>query len=253
MTKTFLEVGLEAAKKAEAIIQYYASEKIRATLKKDQSPVTVADKEAEDIIIKIIKENFPDHGILGEETGKSITQSDFLWIIDPIDGTKNFMRKIPTYATQVALWHKNEIIMGISNAPAFDECITAEKGKGAYLNGEKIYVSQMKELQYAFMCFGGLTHFKKNNFVDNLFLLSDSVQGKRNFGDFWNYHLLAEGKVDIVIEMNVKIWDIAAISLIVEEAGGEITDVQGNPITQSTNSIIATNGILHKEVLNFFK
>ena len=245
----FLKTGLEAAKKAEEIILKYYSDEIRAELKEDMSPVTVADREAEKAIIEIIRLKFPDHSILGEESGSSDSASEYLWIIDPIDGTKNYMRKIPLFATQIALMKDGEVIVGVSNAPALKELLYAEKGKGAYCNDRQIHVSKIDMLNKSYMSFGGLRHFEKKNLVDNLLVLVNSTQGHRGIGDFWSYHLLAQGKIEIMIEADTKIWDIAALSIIVREAGGKVTDIKGGTVGKETTSIIATNEIVHDEVL----
>ena len=246
----FLKVGLEAVKKAEDIImQHYVSDKLDTELKDDMSPVTVADREAEKAIIEIIQLRFPDHSILGEESGSNENASEYLWIIDPIDGTKNYMRKIPLFATQIALMKDGEVIMGVSNAPALKELIYAEKSKGAYLNDRRIHVSGTDMLDKSYMSFGNLGHFEKKSLVDNLLTLVNSMQGHRGIGDFWSYHLLAEGKIDIMIEADTKIWDIAAVSLIVQEAGGKVTDIKGGTVGRDTTSVIATNELVHDEVV----
>ena len=137
----FLAVALEAVDGAEEVIDKYYLDDIRATLKADQSPVTIADKEAERVIRQVISESFPEHGVLGEEDGQTASSSEYLWVIDPIDGTKNYMRKVPLFATQLALMKNGEVVVGVSNAPALGELMYARKGGGTYLNGEKAQVS----------------------------------------------------------------------------------------------------------------
>lgn len=256
--KLFLKIALEAAKKAEAVImKYYGS--VEASLKKDQTPVTLADIEAEAMIVETIKDAFPNHSILGEEAGNLKSESEFLWIIDPIDGTKNYIKKIFLFATQIALLKNNEFVLGVSNAPAIKELLYAEKGGGAYCNDEKINVSNISDLKNATLSFGGLNYFQKKGKTPNLLNLIDQVYRPRSYGEFWAWHLLAEGKIDIIIEAGSKIWDFAALKTIVEEAGGKITDMNGDPIslnttsTTITNGIIATNGVLHNAALEFFR
>ncbi len=272
----FLKTGLLAAKKAEEVIMRYYSGEIDVKLKDDETPVTAADREAEQVIIKTIKSEFPDHSILGEEYGNNSSDSEYTWIIDPIDGTKNYIRKIPMFATQIALmkdrhrfskprdiFHRkneipgtmknNELILGISNAPALNELLYAEKGRGSYCNNKKIRVSSKKNLKEGFMSFGGINYFKNLGLIPNLLELADSMQGKRGFGDFWGYHLLAQGKIEVMVEADIKIWDIAALVVIVEEAGGEITDLKGRRVTRDVGTVAASNGVLHEEVLRIFR
>ncbi len=244
----FLKTALEAVKKAEDIImQYYASGKLDTELKEDMSPVTVADKEVEKAIIETIRSRFPEHSILGEESGKNKKDSEYLWIIDPIDGTKNYMRNIPIFAIEIALMKDGEVIMGVSNAPVLKELLYAEKGNGAYLNGRKISVSRTGDIRKAYVCFGGIKHFKKR--IENLIRLSEITMASRGYGDFFAYHLLAQGNTDIMIDCHTNIWDIAAVSIIVEEAGGKFTDIKGNPVTEKIDSALATNGKMHDEVV----
>jgi len=249
----FLLVAIEAAKKAEEVIMKYYSDDLTWRKKADQSPVTIADTEAERIIIETIKNSFPNHAFLGEESGNDNVTSKYQWIIDPIDGTKNYTRKIPLFATQIALLEDGEIILGVSTAPTMNELIFAEKGKGAFFQEKNIHVSNIQNLSDSYCCFGGIKYFKRRGYLDSLLKLSENTSGHRGIGDFWCYHLLAQGKIDIMIEAETKIWDFAALKIIIEEAGGKITDIKGNKITNATTSIIATNKNLHDSVLEIFQ
>lgn len=249
----FLLVAINAAKNAEGIIMKYYSENLTWQKKSDQSPVTIADTQAEKIIIETIKNSFPDHAFFGEESGNDNVSSKYQWIIDPIDGTKNYTRKIPLFATQIALLEYGEIILGVSNAPAMNEMIFAEKGKGAFMQEKSISVSNIHNLTDSYFCFGGIKYFKRKGYLDSLLKLTENTSGHRGIGDFWCYHLLAQGKIDIMIEAETKIWDFAALKIIVEEAGGKVTDIQGGAITKETTSIIATNKNLHDTVVKMFK
>lgn len=248
----YLQVALNAVKEAEQIITFYYQSQIEVTLKADQTPVTLADQEAEVTIKDLIAKAFPDHAFLGEEGGQDKT-AEYLWIIDPIDGTKNYMRKIPLFATQLALMHNDEIILGISNAPKMNELVFAEKGNGAFLNNQPIRVSNTQKISSSYLSYGGIGSFDRHHQLNDLLKLERNTLGHRGIGDFWSYHLLASGKIDIMIESDTKIWDIAALSCIVQEAGGRVTQVDGNPLSKNTTSLIATNNILHEEVLNYFK
>ncbi len=245
----FLAVALEAASKAETVIMDYYSGRIASELKSDGTPVTVADTEAERVIIETITNEFPDHGFLGEESGDTHSSSPYVWIIDPIDGTKNYIRRIPLFATQIALMRENELILGVSNAPAMTELLHAEKDCGAFLNNQRVNVTDVGRFDEAMICHGGLKYFNEKGILTNLFILANDAHRTRGFGDCYMYHLLASGRADAVIEAAISIWDIAALTVIVEEAGGKVTDLQGATIDKNTDSILATNGLLHQQIL----
>jgi histidinol-phosphatase len=249
----FLSVALKAVKEAEKVILKYYSNEIRYTLKPDQSPVTLADQQSEKAIIKIIKSHFPEHDFIGEESAHDIKDNKFHWIIDPIDGTKNYLHKIPLFATLLALMKDGEIILGVTNAPAIKELLYAQKGQGAFFNNSKIFTSKIKELNKSYFAYGNLREFEKHNTIPKVLKVAHNVQGCRGFGDFYNYHLLARGAVDIVIEQDCKIWDIAAPSIIIKETGGIFTDINGKEVDLDTNSALATNKYLHSKVLSLLK
>ena len=252
MPSQFLNVALEAAKNAEEIITAYYTGDIEVELKADETPVTLADRGAEKVIRETIKQAFPDHGFLGEEYGIEAGSSSYVWIIDPIDATKNYIRKIPIFGTQIALMKGEELILGVSNAPLLNELLYAEVGKGAFLNGNPIEVSDVTDPADAMVCHGGLKWFvEKGTFPGAYNLINDTAR-TRGFGDFYMYHLVASARADAVIEAAISIWDIAAITVIVREAGGKVTDIHGQDITKDTDSLVATNGILHDTVLNYF-
>ena len=253
MTSQFLTVALEAAKNAEKIItSYYTGNTLKVELKADETPVTRADTEAEKAIRETITQAFPDHGFLGEEYGTQEGTSPYMWIIDPIDATKNYIRKIPIFGTQIALMKDDELILGVSNAPLLNELLYAEVGNGAFLNGEPINVSDVSEPTDAMVCHGGLKWFVEKGTFPGIYNLINDAARTRGFGDFYMYHLVASGRVDAVIEAAISIWDIAAITVIAREAGGKVTDIQGQAITKDTASLVATNGILHNTILDYF-
>ena len=253
MPSQFLTVALEAVKNAEEIIlAYYTGDTMKVEMKDDETPVTLADRGAEKIIRETIKRAFPDHGFLGEEYGIEAGSSPYLWIIDPIDATKNYIRKIPIFGTQIALMKGEELILGVSNAPLLNELLYAEAGSGAFLNGEPITVSSVTHPEDAMVCHGGLRWFVEKGTFPGIYNLITDAARSRGFGDFYMYHLAASGRVDAVIEAAISVWDIAAITVIVREAGGKITDIQGQAITKDTDSIVATNSVLHDTILDYF-
>jgi histidinol-phosphatase len=190
----YFQVALTAVQAAEKIILENFDTKIQPELKPDQSPVTMADKMAEQVIRQQILAVFPDHNILGEEGGESRTNSPYLWIIDPIDGTKNYLRKIPLFSTQLALMKNEELILGISNAPAINELMYAEKGTGAFLNHQPVVVSNLNQLNEAYLSYGGLGYFERKNQLKSLLKLESQTRGHRGYGEFWSYHLLLRVK-----------------------------------------------------------
>lgn len=249
----FLVVALRAVKEAERVVMKYYGDLVSVSLKSDRTPSTIADEKAEQVIIKTIKREFPEHGFLGEEFGETnLSKSEYVWIIDPIDGTKRYIRGMPLFGTQIALMQDRELVLGVSNMPAMKELLYAEKECGAYYNNLRISVSDIRQLDRAYISFGSLISFENHNLISNLLELERSIQFSRGIGDVWSYHLLALGKIDAVVEVGVKIWDVAAMKVIIEEAGGKVSDLGGNPIGRDTTSIIATNNWLHDSILGFF-
>lgn len=255
MYSKYLSVGLEAVKQAETPILKYLSQDIRAKIKEDRSPVTIADQEAEEVIKRCISSHFPDHSFHGEE-GEKIDLNNhkgFTWIIDPIDGTKSYLRRNPLFATQMALLKDGEFVVGISNAPLMKELMYAQKGDGCFFNGNQVKVSQIANLDDAYLSFGSLDCFKKHGNLTALTKIASEAKWARGIGDFWSYHLLAQGKLEIMIEADTQLWDIAAVKVIVEEAGGKFTQLDGAEIGPSSTTALATNSLLHDAILTTFE
>lgn len=253
MTSVYLKTAQEAVKRAEEVILKHFSGSVKYKLKPDQTPVTIADAEAEKVIVKILKSKFPNHGFLGEELGDNNIQAEYVWVIDPIDGTKNYLRGIPLFGTELALIKNGEFIVGVSNSPATGEMIYAEKGKGAYIKGKKIKVSNIDCLEKSYLSFGNTKYFTQDGLGGKLLELSTTTQAFRGFGDFWSYHLLAKGNIDIVMEAKLAIWDVAPFKVIIEEAGGIFTDIKGKEVNINTTSILAANRALHPQMLAKFR
>lgn len=158
------------------------------------------------------------------------------------------------FATELALFKNNEIILGISNAPLLKKLLSAQKGKGTYLNKkDKLHVSNIQDIGKSYVSVGSVKYFSQNKKYDKLSEINKSCAGMKGFGDTWSYHFVAEGKLDAVIEARSKIWDIAATSIIVEEAGGKVTDLEGNKLTKSSKTALASNGLIHDQLLKFFR
>lgn len=252
----FLSTAIEAARAAADVIRHYYQQNLAVTIKADKSPVTQADVESERVIRSIIAERFPSHGFYGEETGQSAIEAEYLWLVDPIDGTKAFVREYPFFSTQIALMHRGRLIVGVSSAPLYDELACGElphEGASettALLNDRPIRVSDIDSIERSAISGGNLKTLAKGPSWERYGRLVARADRIRGYGDFLHYHLLASGKLEVVIESDVNILDIAALAVIVQAAGGRFTDIGGNPIGLHTTSVLATNGKLHSEVLS---
>jgi histidinol-phosphatase len=245
----YLTAALEAAEAAGEVIRRLYRRNIEITVKADKSPVTEADVEAEKVIRGLLESRFPDHGFFGEETGSRGLGADYVWLVDPIDGTKSFVREYPMFSTQIALLCEGELVLGVSSAPVYGELAWAERGKGAWLGKERLAVSDVAAIRDAALSSGNLKTLARSPAWIRYGSLVGSVNRIRGYGDFLHYHLLAGGRIDAVIESDVNILDIAALVVIVEEAGGRFTDLSGGPVGFDTTTVLATNGLLHQQIL----
>ena len=243
-----LEIAIEASKAAAEVIRKYYQGNFQVEIKNDQTPVTEVDIQAEKIIKEIILNAFPDHGFYGEETNRENHDSDFLWLVDPIDGTKGFVRGYPFFSTQIALMHKDQIILGVSNAPIFEEIIFAELGKGSWIDNHRTKVSKTSKIESSTISTGNLKSLALSEKWSNFGKIVSRIDRIRGYGDFYHYHLLATGKIDAVIESDVNILDIAALSIIISESGGVFTDLNGKKPDLNITSTLAANPILHPEI-----
>jgi histidinol-phosphatase len=245
-----LSAALDAARAAADVIRGFYQRNVRIEVKADKTPVTEADVKSEEAIRELLTKRFPSHGFYGEETGKSDMNAESVWLVDPIDGTKSFVRECPFFSTQIALMRGGRFVLGVSCAPAYDELAWAERGKGAFLNGKPIRVGGTASLDGAIVSTGNLKSLAGSAAWSRLGGLIGNINRIRGYGDFVHYHLLARGALDVVIESDVNILDIAALTVIVEEAGGRFTDLRGQPVGLGTTTVLATNGPLHEPVLD---
>ena len=246
----YLKVALAAAEKAADISRRYFAGNYTVTTKADMTPVTQADVECEEAIRDVILNAFPEHGFYGEETGQTQVDAEYLWLVDPIDGTKGFVRQYPFFSTQIALMHNGELILGVSSGTMMDELAWAEKGQGAWLNGQRLRVSDIDDPERAAVSTGNLKSLAQSNGWSALGSIVQRADRIRGYGDFYHYHLLAAGKIEAVIESDVNILDIAALSVIVTEAGGVLTNLNGDKPDLSIRSVLAANPSLHAKYLS---
>ena len=249
----YLRVALDAARKAADISRSYYAGNFTVTTKEDRTPVTQADVECEHAIREIVLAAFPDHGFYGEETGRSGDGADYLWLVDPIDGTKGFVRQYPFFSTQIALMHQGEIVLGVSSGTMMDELAWAEKGQGAWLNGKRLKISRIDHPDRAAVSTGNLKSLAASDGWAQLGEIVRRADRIRGYGDFYHYHLLAAGKIEAVIESDVNILDIAALSIIVTEAGGTFTNLNGAPVDLDVRSVLAANPSLHAKYLELLR
>ena len=211
--------------------------------------MTVADREAESVIRQTLLARYPAHAIYGEEQGRE-GDGDFLWLVDPLDGTKSFVRGTPFYSTQIALMHQGEILLGVSAAPQFGETLWARRDGGAWMNGQRIHVADTSDIDKTALSLGNVGSLAADPARwSALGTLVAGVNRIRGYGDFCHYHQLARGALDVVIESDVNILDIAALSVIVREAGGVFTDLEGAAPGLDTRSVLAAVPALHGGLL----
>jgi len=251
-----LSLGLELADVADSItLRHFRADDLRVETKPDLTPVTEADRAVERAIRERLARARPGDGVVGEEFGSSATSSERRWIIDPIDGTKGYVRGAPVWATLLALEQAGEIVVGVVSAPALQRRWWGTRRQGAFVDDalgdgpRRLQVSAVKALEDAQISYGGLSEWTKIGQLETLLELTARCWRTRAFGDVWSYMLVAEGVADIGgVEPDVRIWDLAASLLIVEEAGGRFTDLHGVRRADG-GSAVATNGLLHDATL----
>ena len=243
--------AIEIARKGGKHTLKHFNKNVEVQRKDDDSPVTIADQEAEEIMRQEIQNRFPDHGILGEEHGTINEESSVQWILDPIDGTKSFIHGVPLYTTLIGVLVDDEPIVGIVYAPALDELCDAAKGKGTRLNGEACSVRSCNELSEAtFLSTDGTTS-EEFGFGNEFQTLLDKTRINRTWGDAYGHMLVATGRADIMFDPILNIWDAAPLLTIMQEAGGVYCDVHGKETIQTGNGISCSKELL-PQVLEIF-
>ncbi|MSR29959.1 MAG: histidinol-phosphatase [Gemmataceae bacterium] len=242
-------LGIQAAREASQLAHGYFETALQVEWKKDESPVTRADREAEQKLRQTLQHHFPKDGFLGEEFGDFSGESGYRWIIDPIDGTRNFVRGIPLWGTLLGLEYRGEMIAGIVEAPALRQSWRALRGDGAFHNDKPIQVSKVNQLKEAQVFYSSIAWFTRANKQKEFLQLASSVGRQRGFGDFYGFVLVAQGAGEIMVEYGVHAWDIAALIPILEEAGGKLTNWNGLQSIHSAD-VLATNGLLHQPTLD---
>lgn len=236
-------LALELADLADSIsLPRFRARDARVETKPDLTPVTDVDRAVEQALRGHIERERPGAAVFGEELGGTSAQGGERWIIDPIDGTRNFVRGIPIYATLVALERGGDVGVGVASAPAIGRRWWAHRGEGAHggIDGRRLHVSAVSRIEDAVFSYASLH--------DGVAELAGRAWHARTFSDFWQHVLVAEGAADAAVDHVVSPWDVAAVKVIVEEAGGRCTDLAGRPGIDG-GSLISTNGLLHDEIL----
>jgi len=244
-----LEVAIAAAQAGGEMALRYFRTRLTVDYKGDRSPVTQADRECERRIVEVLRRSFPDYGVVGEEFGEHEGRpASTRWIIDPIDGTKNFIRGIPYFATLIGLEEDGDVTLGVLYAPAVDDLIYARKGFGAFDRSGRLQVSGVRSLRESMLVFGGLDIFRQVGRWDGFERLVRASGRQRGFGDYFGHTFVARGQAEAMVEVDLKPWDLAAIKVVIEEAGGRFSDFAGNATIYGGDAI-ASNGLVHDEIL----
>jgi len=246
------EFAQTAAREAGLLtLDYFGRDDLAVEIKHDASPVTIADRKAEELLRAKISERFPSDAILGEEFGSQPGTSGYRWILDPIDGTKSFVHGVPLYGTLVAVEHDQRSVIGAIYIPALDEAVHAAAGQGAWhaRRGEtrRARVSDCNSLRDALVCTSEIRYPSPERQAALMHLVTSS-RVNRTWGDCYGYLLVATGRAEVMVDPLMALWDVAVLQPILEEAGGTLTDWQGTPTIYSGDAV-ATNGRVAEEVL----
>ena len=249
-----LQLAVAAARKAgDLTLTYFQRDDLGVEIKADDSPVTVADRGAEQLLRREIAAAFPSDGILGEEFGEQAGTSGYRWILDPIDGTKSFISGVPLYGTLIGVEREGRSVVGVIHIPGLGETTYAAKGEGAwYVKGDAAprpaRVSKKPTLREGLFCTSEVRNFERIGRRDAYDKLQAAARISRSWGDAYGYLLVATGRAELMVDPMMHVWDCAALQPVIEEAGGTFTDWNGTPTIHATNSI-ATNGLVLDEVL----
>ena len=244
-------MALELADLADSIsLARVRAADLRVEDKPDLTPVSDADRAVEDALRAAIAAARPRDAILGEELGSS-GKADTVWVIDPIDGTRTYVRGIPIWATLIAFERKGQLVASVASAPALGRRWWASRGGGAFADGSAIRVSGIRRIEDATFCYTSARSFARAGLGEPFLELAARSWVERGFGDFWMHMLVAEGAADIAIDASLERWDVAAVELIVEEAGGRVTDLRGEP-HRPGEPALSTNGALHDTIVAAF-
>jgi myo-inositol-1(or 4)-monophosphatase len=258
-----LQLGLRATELAKTEVLKHFGHQITVDWKPDHTPVTIADRNAEQVVRNFFAQETPDFGFVGEEFGRTSSQAEYQWILDPIDGTKSFVRGVPLFGSILALYRKNQPILGIIGLPALGSVLHASLGGGAWVDGQAAHVSNVKSMENATVLSGTVNTMEDKGYGEGFAKLRHSAQLYRGWGDCYGYYLVACGRAEIMADPVVSIWDIAAMPIILAEAGGSFSELSGNTrFLDEAGTVLAgpegftglaSNGHLHSRALEAFQ
>ena len=255
-----LKIALKTAELAEENILKFYQNDVGVEWKADKTPVTIADKGTEELARKFWAKETPGFGVIGEEFGIESPDAEYQWVIDPIDGTKSFIHGVPLFGTLIALWHKNVPIASVIRLPALKSAVWAVNGGGAFLDGRKVRASKVSQLSDALVLSGTVNTMEDKGFGEGFTKLRRGARLHRGWGDCYGYYLVAAGRAEIMVDPVVSLWDIAPFPLLMKEAGGKFSTIDGKmelfdangkptaPIYEGFTSV-ASNGLLHNIAL----
>jgi histidinol-phosphatase len=238
-----LDIGSTIAKRAGVLALQYWRSGVQAETKADASPVTIADKQCERLISSLLEEAFPEDGLLGEEGSIKESRNGRRWIIDPIDGTRDFVRGNPAWAVLIGLEEAGEVVAGIAYLPALDEMYTAARNVGSYCNDERIRASAISDVSQAVLCVNGFNAIQRYGFSNRLIGWMDPFWAVRSMGGCLDAMMVARGQADLWIEISGKPWDFAPLKIIAEEAGAKFFNFDGGASIYGGNCIVCAPGM----------
>lgn len=247
-----LDFAIEATREAGKIVMEYFQTALVPERKPDCTLVTEADRKAEERLRALIRQAYPDHGILGEEFGEQQSSSGWTWIVDPLDGTASFLHGVPLFGVLLGLEVDGEVVLGVANFPALGELVSAGRGIGCFWNGRRAAVSDVDELKEALLLYTDGANFEPHGRESAFRDLIAATRMHRSWGDCYGHILVATGRAEVMLDPVMNIWDCAALLPILREAGGTFTDWQGRPTIRGGNAI-STNARLFDQVMRVVK
>lgn len=261
----YMKIARQAVKLSSEVIMSYYGTSIKAEWKEDATPFTIADQKAEEVIREFLMKEMPEAGLIGEEFGAEQMGPDYNWVIDPIDGTKSFMKSVPLFGTLLALYHKDTPILGIIDLPALNSTLSAETQRGAWVDGRRASVSSVNELKDSTILSGTVNTMEDLGLGEQFQKLRHEAWLYRGWGDCYGYYQVATGQAEIMIDPIVSVWDVAPLPVIMQEAGGQYSDLKGgqdilkellvgeSSLESDTKTAIAGNSEIYTQALGFFK